>query len=181
MRRVTGRPFVGRSRRRRAFVAQLQRARREHESRLRAAHRRRRPKGLDARGAPCWSATRIGGRGQTADVSSAFSGGQASWPSWNPRAGRQSLVNGLEGQTCYRHCPAPVRPVCHDSSSMQSPASSVGRAVAFQRRAVRDERSLRRPHSPCDASELVGDGNRRDVVAASLLRSARPALEPGRL
>ena len=31
----------------------------------------------------------------------------------NPRAGSQSLFNGLAGQRCYRRFPAPVRPVRH--------------------------------------------------------------------
>jgi len=61
-----------------------------------------------------WDTSLTHGRGQTADVSSASSVEPlAPGHHGNPRAGSQSLFNGLKGQASYRRVPAPVRPVRH--------------------------------------------------------------------
>jgi hypothetical protein len=43
------------------------------------------------------------------------------------------------------------------------------------------ERALLHPHGPHDPRELIGHGNRRDIVAATLLGLHGPALQRGRV
>ena len=91
-------------------------------SRLRAAHRRRRPQGLDARGAPWPVSPRGVHDGRTAVVSPASSVEPVQLRAIMESAhGEPIACTAPHGQPSYRLSPAPGRPVRHDAGhSVQS-------------------------------------------------------------
>ena len=94
------------------------------------------------------------------------------------RARGANRIHDLEGQRCYRHLPAPVRPVRHPhiGFSMQPPA---------WRESTRDLLDsivlLLGGNCPKDAGDAIGESDSRDVVASMLFKSECPGSERIRL
>ena len=91
------------------------------------------------------------------------------------RAPRASRGTGVERQGCYRPAAVSVGPKGHVSGHSLSISGRCGeRSLRRTRHAVGD---IFGPDSPGQASQFIGDSNRRFVVAAPVAEGHRPVMQ----
>ena len=147
-------------------------------ARLRAAHRRRRPQGLDAREAPWLFANPDGCEkvGLQSYLRPRRWSHLGSGPSWKSARGEPIACTALHGQPSYRRDPAPVRPVRHDACARCSPPGEPSTSL-LPGSVIGRKRALLRPHGPHDPGEFIGHGYGGDIVPTPLLGLHGPSLQ----